>query len=79
MPEMDGLEATTKIREMEKLTGKHQLVVALTAHAMKGDVERCLSVGMDGYLGKPIRPQELDNLLDKYVGGRSKRTEHLVG
>jgi CheY-like chemotaxis protein len=68
MPEIDGLEATAKIREMEKLTARHQLVVALTAHAMKGDVERCLSAGMDGYLSKPIRPQELDDLLDKYVG-----------
>jgi two-component system sensor histidine kinase/response regulator len=68
MPEIDGLEATAKIREMENLTGRHQMVVALTAHAMKGDVERCLSAGMDGYLTKPIRPQELDDLLDKCLG-----------
>lgn len=67
MPEVDGVEATAKIREMEKLTGKHQLVVALTAHVMKDDVERCLSAGMDDYLSKPIRLQELDDLLDKYV------------
>ena len=67
MPEIDGVEATAKIREMEKLTGRHQLVVALTAHVMKGDVERCLSAGMDDYLSKPIRLQELDDLLDKYV------------
>lgn len=66
MPEMDGLEATEKIREKEKSAGGHQAVVALTAHAMKGDLERCLAAGMDGYLTKPIRPQELDELLEKY-------------
>jgi PAS domain S-box-containing protein len=68
MPEMDGMEATAKIREKENLTGRHQPVVALTAHAMKGDQELCLAAGMDDYLTKPIRPQELDKLLDKYAG-----------
>jgi two-component system, sensor histidine kinase and response regulator len=72
MPEMDGMEATAEIRKKEKLAGGHQPVVALTAHAMKGDQERCLSVGMDGYLAKPIRPQELDDLLDRYLAGRKK-------
>jgi signal transduction histidine kinase/DNA-binding response OmpR family regulator len=67
MPEMDGLEAIARIREKEVRTGGHQPVVALTAHAMKGDMERGLSAGMDGYLTKPIRPQELDDLLDKYA------------
>jgi CheY-like chemotaxis protein len=67
MPEMDGMEATAKIREMEKFTGRHQPVVALTAHAMKGDQELCLAAGMDGYLTKPIRQQELDELLEKYT------------
>ncbi|MGA9183062.1 MAG: response regulator, partial [Candidatus Acidiferrales bacterium] len=66
MPEMDGMEATAVIREKEKLTGKHLPVVALTAHAMKSDQEQCLAAGMDGYLTKPIRQQELDELLDKY-------------
>ena len=70
MPEMDGLEATAAIREKEKNSGLHQPVVALTAHAMKGDREKCLAVGMDGYLTKPIRPQELDQLLEIYVGRR---------
>ncbi|HXJ12671.1 MAG TPA: response regulator [Candidatus Limnocylindrales bacterium] len=65
MPEMDGMEATTRIREREKRSGRHQEVVALTAHAMKGDEERCLAAGMDGYLTKPIRPDELDELLEK--------------
>jgi two-component system sensor histidine kinase/response regulator len=67
MPEMDGLEATAAIREKEQLSGEHQTVIALTAHAMKGDQERCLAAGMDGYLSKPIRPQELDAVLEAYV------------
>ena len=67
MPEMDGLEATAAIREKEKASGTHQWVVALTAHAMKGDRERCLAAGMDGYLSKPIRPRELDAILQSYL------------
>jgi CheY-like chemotaxis protein len=70
MPVMDGLEATAAIREKEKATGRRQAVVALTAHAMKGDREKCLAAGMDGYLTKPIRPQELDQLLEIYVTRR---------
>jgi CheY-like chemotaxis protein len=72
MPEMDGLEATAAIREKEKGTGTRQAVVALTAHAMKGDREKCLAAGMDGYLTKPIRSQELDQLLETYVARRSE-------
>lgn len=75
MPEMDGLEATAAIRTKEKLTGAHQQVVALTAHAMKGDREKCLAGGMDGYLSKPIRPQELDQLLERYTSGRTLATD----
>lgn len=70
MPEMDGIEATLAIREKEKMNGNHQPIIALTAHAMKGDRERCLQAGMDGYLSKPIRPQELDEILEKYVARR---------
>jgi signal transduction histidine kinase/CheY-like chemotaxis protein len=70
MPEMDGLEATIAIRNKEKSTGLHQPVVAVTAHAMKGDREKCLAGGMDGYLTKPIRPQDLDQLLEIYVARR---------
>ena len=70
MPEMDGLEATAAIRKKEKGTGRRQPVVALTAHAMKGDREKCMAGGMDGYLTKPIRLQELDQLLEIYVARR---------
>jgi len=67
MPEMDGFEATAMIREKEKTSGNHLAIVALTAHAMKGDREKCLAGGMDAYLTKPIRPHELDELLHIYV------------
>jgi two-component system sensor histidine kinase/response regulator len=74
---MDGLEATTAIREKEKTSGLHQAVIALTAHAMKGDRERCLEAGMDGYLSKPIRPRELDAILESYVGHRTRAADTL--
>jgi two-component system sensor histidine kinase/response regulator len=70
MPEMDGFEATAAIRKKEQLSGKHQAVIALTAHAMKSDQERCVAAGMDGYLSKPIRPQELDAILKEHVAHR---------
>jgi len=66
MPEMDGIEATMAIREREKLTGCYQPVVALTALVIKGDKQRCLDAGMDDYLSKPIRQQELDEILEKF-------------
>ncbi len=55
MPELDGLDATKAIREREQHTGEHIPIVAMTAHAMKGDQERCLAAGMDGYVSKPIK------------------------
>lgn len=64
MPELGGLEATAIIREREKRTGIHIPIYALTAHAMKGDRERCLAAGMDGYLSKPIQSRELRKALD---------------
>jgi signal transduction histidine kinase/DNA-binding response OmpR family regulator len=72
MPEMDGFEATAAIREQERQRGQeHTLpIIALTAHAMKGDQDRCLAAGMNGYLSKPIRPEELDAVLRKYLMSR---------
>lgn len=64
MPVMDGFEAVAKIREMEQQTGRHIPIVALTAHAMKGDREHCLEVGMDGYVSKPIRSKLLFEVID---------------
>jgi signal transduction histidine kinase/CheY-like chemotaxis protein len=68
MPEVDGFAATSALRDKERAAGggTHLPVIALTAHAMKGDRERCLSAGMDDYLAKPIRPHELDAILRKY-------------
>jgi PAS domain S-box-containing protein len=66
MPEMDGFEATAAIREKEKHSGSHLPVIAMTAHAMVGDRERCLAAGMDDYITKPIRIDELTSLLVRY-------------
>jgi signal transduction histidine kinase/ligand-binding sensor domain-containing protein/ActR/RegA family two-component response regulator len=63
MPDLDGFQATAAIRDREKTSGDHLPIVALTAHALKGDKERCLANGMDAYLSKPIRAQDLDRAL----------------
>jgi two-component system sensor histidine kinase/response regulator len=66
MPEMGGFEATAKIRERERGSGLHVPIIAMTAHAMSGDRERCLEAGMDDYISKPIRATALIELLRKY-------------
>jgi CheY-like chemotaxis protein len=69
MPAMDGLEATGIIREKEKESGAHIPIIAMTAHAMKGDRERCLEAGMDGYIPKPIRAKDLYETVEITVAG----------
>jgi CheY-like chemotaxis protein len=67
MPVMDGIEATKTIRQSEALTKAHIPIIALTAHAMKGDQERCIAAGMDGYLSKPIRAADLVSMVEAYA------------
>ncbi len=71
MPRMDGLEATRAIRERERGTGRHQVIIAMTASAMKEDVEQCLMSGMDDYLSKPVRLEVLQGMLEKWQGSDS--------
>ena len=68
MPEMDGLEATAAIRVAERQTGIHTPIVAMTAHVLQGDRERCLEAGMDEYLAKPIRARRLFETIEAMVG-----------
>ena len=67
MPEMDGFEATAAIRERESGNGGHIPIIAMTARAMKADRDRCLDAGMDGYVAKPIRPEELMRELEAHL------------
>ncbi len=69
MPHKDGFEATAAIRAKEASTGAHLPIIALTAHAMKGDRERCISAGMDAYISKPIRSKELFETIDRVLQG----------
>jgi two-component system, sensor histidine kinase and response regulator len=68
MPEMDGFEATKAVRDLEKATGEHIPIVAMTAYAMKGDKEKCLDVGMDDYVAKPIDAQGLFETIENLLG-----------
>jgi signal transduction histidine kinase/CheY-like chemotaxis protein len=70
MPEMGGFEATSAIRALESKGGTRLPIVAMTAHAMKGDRERCLAAGMDEYLTKPLDPRQLCQLVEQIAAGR---------
>lgn len=78
MPELDGFQATAIIREKERQTGKHTPIIAMTANAMKGDREKCLEAGMDGYVAKPIDPDQLFQSLEEFAqpgpAGESENT-----
>jgi CheY-like chemotaxis protein len=67
MPEMDGYEATRAIREVEKSTGEHVVIIALTANAMKEDQDKCMLSGMDGYLSKPIKKNVLASCVAQWL------------
>jgi CheY-like chemotaxis protein len=79
MPRMDGMEATAKIREAEKDTLEHIPIVAMTAHAMKGDKERCLAAGMDDYVSKPVRAEEVLAALRRVLGMHGKSPSETDG
>jgi len=75
MPVMDGFEATSVIRTREKESGIHIPIVAMTAYALKGDQERCLQAGMDNYISKPIRAQDLFDMIDHMFAEMKQRAE----
>jgi CheY-like chemotaxis protein len=75
MPDMDGLEATMEIRARERQAGLHTPIVALTAHALKGDRDRCVAAGMDGYINKPI---EADRFIQVVEEMANRADDHLL-
>jgi len=74
MPRMDGFEATAAIRNREKERGIRTPIIAVTAHAMKGDIERCLQAGMDAYISKPIHIRELNNAIEALTPAAERRS-----
>jgi signal transduction histidine kinase/CheY-like chemotaxis protein len=74
MPEMDGFEATAAIRARERKTGGRMPIIALTAHAMEGDRQRCLDADMEGYISKPVKAVELFEVIDRVIAATAKNT-----
>jgi CheY-like chemotaxis protein len=68
MPGMSGIEASQRIRELEQGTGQHVPIIACTAHALRGDEDRCLAAGMDDYISKPITPDRLIEKVERWLG-----------
>jgi CheY-like chemotaxis protein len=80
MPEVDGFEATQRIRELERGKGGHVPIIAMTARAMSGDRERCLEAGMDEYVSKPVSRQAIEQAIERHSGTRtSPRPDVLAG
>lgn len=75
MPDMDGFSATQAIREFEKESGRHIPIIAMTAHAMGGDRERCLQAGMDDYIAKPVEPQALRAVIELWLRKNGETNE----
>jgi CheY-like chemotaxis protein len=73
MPEMDGIEATIAIRREERETSRHVPIIAMTAHALQEDRNRCLKAGMDDYISKPINMHDLAAVLDRMLAGEPER------
>ena len=84
MPEMDGLEATRMLRKRQ-ITGGHPnyqsriIIVAMTAHAMQGDREKCIAAGMDDYLAKPVRPKDVRDMIERWGGKMHPRGQAAFG
>jgi len=75
MPELDGFETTEAIRRRETVSGRHLPIIAMTAHAMKGDREKCLAAGMDDYISKPLYPKDLKGVIQRALSGLPPRKE----
>jgi CheY-like chemotaxis protein len=78
MPGMDGFQATRIIRGKEKSSGTRLPIIAMTAHAMKGDEERCLAAGMDGYVSKPFQAEEVFAMIDRVLSSDNERAPSVV-